>query len=181
MERVGMISYLAKRFDKKTQFGKTALMKYIYILQEVFNIQLGYEFSLYTYGPYCSDVLADLDYTEAIDGVKIYSVDLGTGGYCIKPSKKTDEYIKKSEDFISQNEERINEIIELFGDMTARDLELRTTIIYLYKNYLQNRWEINRYEISDSVRELKPYFSLEEILNAYNQLEEMNIFAILCN
>ena len=80
--RVGLISDFAKRLElKKTQFGKTAVMKYLFILQEVFKVPLGYEFSLYTYGPYCSDVLSDLDYTEAIDGVKIYSVGAGTGGY----------------------------------------------------------------------------------------------------
>jgi len=179
-KKVGLISYLTKRLELvKTQFGKTAVMKYLYILQEVYKVQLGYEFSLYTYGPYCSDVLSDLDYTEAIDGVKIYSVGLGTGGYCIKPSFKTDEYIEKSRNFLSENEEHINKVIELFGDMSARDLELRTTIIYLYKNYLQNKWVIDSNEIASDVKELKPYFRKEEILEAYNQLNEMNIFEIL--
>lgn len=180
--RVGLISYLAKKLEQiKAQFGKTAVMKYLYILQEVFNVQLGYEFSLYTYGPYCSDVLSDLDYTEAIDGVKIYSVGSGTGGYCIKPSHKTDEYIKKSKDFLSENIEHINNVIELFGDMSARDLELRTTIIYLYKNYLKNKWEIDSNEIATDVRELKPYFSIEQIVHAYNQLDNMKLFTNLCN
>jgi len=181
-KKVGLISYLTKRLELvKRQFGKTAVMKYLYILQEVFKVQLGYEFSLYTYGPYCSDVLSDLDYTEAIDGVKIYSVGLGTGGYCIKPSSKTDEYIEKSRDFLSENEKHINNVIELFGDMSARDLELRTTIIYLYKNYLQNKWEIDSNEIASNVKELKPYFSIEEILDAYIQLDEMHIFTVIEN
>jgi len=180
-KKVGLISYLAKRLEMKAKFGKTAIMKYLYILQEVFNVQLGYEFSLYTYGPYCSDVLSDLDYTEAIEGVKIYSVDQGTGGYCIKPSSKTNVYIEKSSEFLSENEETINTVLELFGDMSARDLELRTTIIYLYKNYLQNKWEIDSNEIASDVKELKPYFSLEEILNAYHQLDEMRIFSKLNN
>ena len=181
-KKVGLISYLTKRLELvKRQFGKTAVMKYLYILQEVFKVQLGYEFSLYTYGPYCSDVLSDLDYTEAIDGVKIYLVDKGTGGYRIKPSNKTDEYIEKSKDFILQNENKINKVIELFGNMSAKDLELRTTIIYLYKNYLQNKWDIDSDAIASDVRELKPYFSKGEILDAYNQLEKMHIFKFLYN
>lgn len=175
--KVGLISNLTKELElTKTQFGKTAVMKYLYILQEVFKVPLGYEFSLYTYGPYCSDVLSDLDYTEAIDGVKIYSVDTGTGGYSIKPSYKTDEYLIKSRDFLSKNAESINAVIKLFGGMSARDLELRSTIIYLYKNYLQNNWEIDSNEIASDVKELKPYFSTEEILDAYDQLEKMLIF-----
>jgi hypothetical protein len=175
--RVGLISDFAKRLElKKTQFGKTAVMKYLFILQEVFKVPLGYEFSLYTYGPYCSDVLSDLDYTEAIDGVKIYSVGAGTGGYSIRPSYKTDEYLKKSKDFLSKNAKSIDTVIELFGNMSARDLELRSTIIYLYKNYLQNNWEIDSDEIASDVMELKPYFSKQEILNAYDQLDKMSIF-----
>jgi hypothetical protein len=180
--KVGLISKLAKEFElTRIQFGKTAIMKYLYILQEVFKVPLGYEFSLYTYGPYCSDVLLDLDYTEAIDGVRIYSVDTGTGGYSIRPSHKTDEYIKKSRDFISEHAESINAVIELFGSMSARDLELRSTIIYLYKNYLQNNWKIDSNEIAFDVKEIKPYFSMEEILDAYDQLDRMYIFNRIVN
>jgi len=183
-KKVGLISYLTKKFNQiKAQFGKTAMMKYLYILQEVYNVQLGYDFSLYTYGPYCSDVLSDLDYIEAIDGIKIHSVDIGTGihGYRIKPSHKTDEYIEKSKNFILQNKDIINKVIELFGNMSARDLELRTTIIYLYKNYLQNKWEIDSNSIALDMKELKPYFSKEEILDAYYQLDKMCIFEVLSN
>lgn len=46
-KKVGLISYLTKKFNQiKAQFGKTAMMKYLYILQEVYNVQLGYDFSL---------------------------------------------------------------------------------------------------------------------------------------
>ncbi|NLP14863.1 MAG: hypothetical protein GX383_10420 [Clostridium sp.] len=70
----------------------------------------------------------------------------------------------------------IDTVIELFGGMSARDLELRSTIICLYKNYLQNNWEIDSDEIASDVMELKPYFSKQEILNAYEQLDKMSIF-----
>ena len=37
-KKVGLISYLTKKFNQiKAQFGKTAMMKYLYILQEVYN------------------------------------------------------------------------------------------------------------------------------------------------
>lgn len=176
-DRVGLISKLTKELAfAETQFGKTAIMKYLYILQEVFKVPLGYKFSLYTYGPYCSDVLSDLDYTEAIDGVQVYSVDMGASGYSIEPTGKTDEYINKSYKFLSKNEESINKVIELFGGMSARDLELRSTIIYLYKTYLRNEWEVDREEIISDVRELKPYFSRIEIQEAYDVLKHKSIF-----
>jgi len=175
--RVGLITKLTKELaDTGTQLGKTAMMKYMYILQEVFDVPLGYRFSLYTYGPYCSDVLSDLDYTEVLGGVRICPVDAGMGGYSIRPTDGTDEYIKKSESFLSENEESINTVIKLFGGMTARELELRSTIIYLYKTYLQNDWKIGKDEIAENVQELKPYFSIGEIRKAYDELKKMRIF-----
>ncbi|ATW28760.1 hypothetical protein DCMF_20030 [Candidatus Formimonas warabiya] len=169
-----MISKLAKMSQGGTmQFGKTAVMKYLFILQEVFKVPCGYSFSLYTYGPYCADVLSDLDYTEAIDGVKIYNIG---SGYSIEPSQKAEEYIKKAKDFLNKNEGSINEVMELFSKMTARDLELRSTIIYIYKNYLSNRWEISSTDIAADVRELKPHFTFEEVLRAFDQLKILKIF-----
>ncbi len=171
--RVGLISKLAQMSQRGTmQFGKTAVMKYVFILQEVYHVPCGYKFSLYTYGPYCTDVLSDLDYTEAMDGIKLYNIG---AGYSVEPSLKAEEYIKKAKDFLIKNKSSINEVVELFGGMTARDLELRSTIIYIYKNYLSNRWEISSTDIAADVRELKPHFSFEEVLRAFDQLKSLKI------
>ena len=56
--RLGVFAELAK--SAKNAFGRTALMKLCYFLQEVKGVPLRYEFSLYSYGPFDSDVLADL-------------------------------------------------------------------------------------------------------------------------
>jgi len=108
-------------------------------------------------------------------------VDLGTGGYHIMPSAKTEEYIRKSESFLSEHSKSIDNIVKLFGNMSARDLELRSTIIYLYKNYLQNGWPIDCNEIAADVKELKPYFNKEEILSAYYQLDKINVLESIKN
>lgn len=180
--KVGLISKFSKEFElSTTQFGKTAVMKYLFILQEVFKVPFEYEFSLYTYGPYCADVLSDLDYSEAIDAVKLYNVCSGTGGYCIRPSTKTEEYISKSDSFLKDYDKEIKEVISLFGKMTARDLELRSTIIYMYKNYINNSWAISSDEIASDVNQIKPHFTNEEILSAYDQLEAMGIFKRIIN
>ncbi len=172
--RVGLISKLSKDFENSSApLGKTAVMKNLFILQEVFKVPCGYKFSLYTYGPYCSDVLSDLDYTEAIEGVKINTV--GTG-YNIKSSTKTDVYIHKAECYLEKYKEEIEKAYELFGNMSARDLELHSTIIYIYKNYIIHSWDISISEITNDVRELKPYFSENEIHNAFERLNNIGVF-----
>lgn len=175
--KVGLIAKLTEELQNRTtQFGKTAVVKLLFILQEVYRVPLGYRFSLYTYGPYCSDVLADLDYSEAMEAVNICNIVSGPGGYSIEPSKKTKEYIVKAEAFLQEHKNSIEEVLELFGKMTAKDLGLRSTIIYIYKNYLKNKWEISNTEIADDVKTLKPYFTTEQILAAYQELENMKVF-----
>ena len=53
------------------QFGKTAFMKMAYLLQELYEVPLGYRFSLYTYGPYSAEVLADLEYAKLRKRVEV--------------------------------------------------------------------------------------------------------------
>jgi len=179
--RVGLIAKLATEFKKAPQkLGKTAIMKIIFILQEVQNVPCGYKFSLYTYGPYCSDVLADLDYAEAIKGVEIFAQCAGTNGYNIEPAQKADEYMARANEFLRIYEKKINSTIGSFCKMSARDLELRSTIIYIYKNYLANKWDIELEQISTDLRELKPHFTSKDVEIAFEQLDGMGIFRQLC-
>lgn len=48
--RRAVLTALVKRAPKSP--GRTALMKFAYLLQAVRNVPLGYRFRLYNYGPY---------------------------------------------------------------------------------------------------------------------------------
>ena len=41
--------------------GKTAVMKAMFMLQQVKGISLGCDFSIYTYGPYAAEIMEDID------------------------------------------------------------------------------------------------------------------------
>jgi hypothetical protein len=69
-ERIGLIAYLAKR----SPIGRTALMKYCYFLQALRGVPLGYNFSLYSYGPFDAAVLSDLGDAEALGLAPRYQV-----------------------------------------------------------------------------------------------------------
>jgi len=51
-KRMGVISSIVKL---RPGLGKTAMMKYIFLLQKVYKVPLGYDFEIYTYGPYASE------------------------------------------------------------------------------------------------------------------------------
>src|SRR5688572_11107025 len=82
LERAGYVMEIVRRKPETTRLGKTSLLKLIYLLQEVYGVNLGYRFSLYTYGPYTASVMSDIDY---MDGTGILSVEYnGDIGYSIK-------------------------------------------------------------------------------------------------
>ena len=66
------------------QFEKTVFMKQAYLLQEVYKVPLGYRFTLYAYGPYSPEVLADLDRAKFRGLVDIDYVE-DDGEFSIKP------------------------------------------------------------------------------------------------
>ena len=48
--------------SQKADLGKTAIMKFMFMLQQVYKVPLGYDFKIYTYGPYSSEVMDDMDF-----------------------------------------------------------------------------------------------------------------------
>ena len=68
--RYALVAELTSRLEGKSPwFGKTALQKLVYILQEAFDVDCGYDFQLYTHGPFTSQLLADLDLAESFGAV----------------------------------------------------------------------------------------------------------------
>ena len=68
LDRIALIARLVARAP--TRLGRTALMKCLFFLKVVKHVPLPYSFGLYTYGPFDSDVLDDLQYAEALGAVE---------------------------------------------------------------------------------------------------------------
>ena len=149
---------LAGRLDGKSpQFGKTAFMKMAYLLQELYEVPLGYRFSLYTYGPYSAEVLADLEYAKLRKQVEVEYLGDPQGGFRITPSEVAGESNWRNEP-ISKYSPVLNELVDHFGSFNARELELRTTSIFLWKRIRPRKPEhVNT--LIETVRQLKPHFT----------------------
>ena len=173
-KRMGVISSIVKL---RPGLGKTAMMKYMFLLQKVYKVPLGYDFGIYTYGPYASEVMEDIDYANHQDIISIEREIYPTGhsGYHLLPSSKTEMILDKEKEFISKYEKSVQNVIELFGDKLAKELELTTTIIYLYGTYIANGWECTLETISANVREIKPHFNIDTIRNEYQHLFELGL------
>ncbi len=171
-KRIGIISSIV---TLRPELGKTAMMKYMFLLQKIYKVPLGYDFEIYTYGPYATEVMEDIDYAQHQDIISVEKVTYPTGntGYHLSPSLNIAKTVDKEKEFVLQYQQSVREVVELFGDKSAKELELTTTIIYLYGTYIANKWECTLDTIVANVHEIKPHFSIETIRNEYQHLEEL--------
>jgi len=172
-QRYSLITKLAQCCEGKCpQFGKTALQKMVYLLQEVFHIDCGYDFELYAYGPFASQLLQDLDLVEHTGAVKIQPVKFRAGGYKIIPSSQADALIEKGMKFLSQKDVKkaIESLINEFGHLWAKDLELRATIIFVQRDYQRQEKYLSSDKLEDIIKQIKPKFPVTEIRAAIEEL-----------
>lgn len=164
---------------QKPGLGKTAMMKYLFLLQNVYNVPLDYDFEIYTYGPYSSEVMEDIDDAawKNIITVKTELYSSGHVGYCINTKCKKE----KESEFVASFKESIKDLLEQFGDRNAKELELSSTIVYLYMNARMNGWNSDEQAISEDVHEIKPHFQKDKIKQEYIRLYNNNILIRLCS
>lgn len=165
-ERFAIIKYIV---DKLGDVGKTKIQKLIYILQNVFNIPIGYIFKIHYFGPY-SEILDD----DLID-MKLHellSIEPSPDGYGyhINSMNRDDSSLSLNVKF---DPEKLNRCLEIFGDLSISDLELLSTIHFV-KNTVKNRKDV-----IDKVAILKPKFNRDNIADSYDELERKIKEAIL--
>lgn len=170
LERLAAVVALAEQVDRPS-FGRTALMKCAYFLQTLKGMPLGYRFSLYTYGPYDSDVLQDLDYAQHLGALSVDLISYPSGyGYSIRTGPNAEAVLARAKAFLDRHRKQIEEVAQEFGPKSAVALELDSAIIYISRSpeFQNSRRKLD--EIVEHVRAIKPRFSEEEIRNAARDL-----------
>lgn len=168
-ERYGVILELAGRCKARERIlGKTALQKFVYLLQELHGVPVGYDFTLYTYGPYSAQLMQELDVTAAMDGVDV-SYDSNKNAYSVLPGSRYQQIRDRADQFIAQATQALDAVMSDFGDYSARELELLATIVYVSRNGGPSAPGESDALVA-AVRDLKPHFTSEEICNEIETL-----------
>lgn len=179
-ERYALIVELAQRLQtKRSQFGKTALQKLIYLLQEVYGVKCGYNYKLYTYGPFTSQLLQDLDQVESLGGVKVTSVPTDLGGYRIEPGENLAPIFGMDSGFIAKNKSKVDKLIDVYGAFSAKELELRATIVYVAHEMQSDGKEVTVDALTKMVHDIKLYFRVGDIRSVVVELQEMGHVKVL--
>lgn len=156
--RRSVIAALAMR---RKELGRTAVMKLVYFLQAVRDVPLGYNFRIYTYGPYDGQVLDDLQATESAGAVRSesYEYDFGTG-YSISATTAAHELARTADERFNQD---LDWAVAEFGEQSAVELELASTIIFVDKRNASAGIQQSAEDLAEAVREMKPHITLDRI------------------
>lgn len=169
-DKYKLIETLARKCGGRV--GRTALMKFMFFLQTIRKLPLGYRFTLYSYGPFHSDVLSDLGEAELLEYVRSDVVEYPGGyGYEIDP---TDPPSKSK--IICQYKEDIDWVINEFGSMNSSELELASTIVFADREEPQCSQSVE--ELVSRVGQVKPHFNEERI---QTRVEDLLAKELLCS
>ncbi len=178
--RLGLLTELVGLASAK--LGRTALMKLAYLLQTAKGLPLGYDFRLYTYGPFDSDVLNDLGSAESLGAVKSEMVTFSSGsgyGYEFTPGS-TGEFVRqRAKEVLSNYEPDIHWALEEFGGRSAGELELLTTIIYADREAVQRGEQLAVKKLAQRVGEVKPRFTEQQIIEKIEELSRKGLLNAL--
>ena len=105
---------------------KKALQKTVFLIEKK-GVQLGFDYVLHFYGPYC----ADLDHeTSRLSADGIVNFNYSQFGHKMSISEGCEEI--SSEDLTCDQIHIIEDVITRYKEKTASDLELLTTAIYAF-------------------------------------------------
>jgi hypothetical protein len=154
-------------------------MKLAFFLQELRGAPLGYSFRLYTYGPYDAQVLTDLKIAESIGLVESEQFEWdGGSGYAFREGPKT---LALSDDAAQQMillNTDIDFIVSEFGNLSAADLEIESTIFYVAKEAQQEGRLLGDDALVKSVKSIKPHHSVSRIEAGLERLRRRNLFPV---
>lgn len=175
LDRLAVFAALLERVPRRA-LGRTALMKLVYFLQTLRGVPLGYSFGLYTYGPYDSQVLDDLDYAEALNVVQVAKIEHpGHYGYEIRTGPLAKKLGRLGSEFVRQHADDIAWVVNGFGRFNASDLELISTILFVDREWARVRVHQTTENLIEQVFTIKPHFSRDVIGSCISGLESKKL------
>ena len=171
--RLALLTALVQQAPEQT-LGRTALMKLLFLLTAVRDVPLDYRFRMYTYGPFDSEVLSDVDYAARLDALSVEMERYPNGyGYVIQPGSAAEDIMNRARPFLDEHQRDIDWVIETFTPLSATDLELLSTIVYVNRKHRVSSLD----EIVSTVHDIKPRFTSATIRQETERLQETGVVA----
>jgi len=120
--------------------GRTAVQKIMYFLR-VLGVPMGYNFELYHYGPFCAEILTDLEWLIADNVIKDVSPEQRRySNY--QTDKNIDELLDSHTEELVPVRDSVCEIVKALSPLRPERLELFATLDYLYRQKKATGWKV---------------------------------------
>jgi uncharacterized protein YwgA len=173
--KLGTIIRLVEQSPQGT-LGRTAIVKLLYFLQEVRGMGLGYDFRLYTYGPFASEVLNDLETAQSFQALHIRTVLYPSGyGYDVKAGSKAADVKECVADWLASHESDLAWAVENFAARSASELEIMATIVYVAREFAKRAKPYGPVDLAQRVREVKPRFAEQYVLEKCAEARDLGL------
>jgi uncharacterized protein len=168
------IAVLARMIKDAPGLGRTQVMKLCYFLQELKGVPLGYDFRLFNYGPFDSEVLSDLSSGCGLGALVEDTVLYPKGyGYAIKPGPQIEQFAQELDAVDTTLGAHVDQVVREFGGFSASELELRSTILFVDREFASTGSAATANEIAERVRRIKPHFELSVIERRVSDMTDM--------
>jgi len=171
LHKFALLTYIADSMSGKHALGKKALQKLVHLCGEIGNVNTGYKFKLYTYGPFSRELAGDVDILDSMSALSV-RFDAVRNGYEITVGEKADDLIGKASGYLNENKEKIDYVISIFGDRLAKQLELSSMLIFILKNDLVDD-PTNDAEVIDKFLEIKPHYEYSDVVAGLSEVRSL--------
>jgi len=151
-----LIGYLVKRIKVEfpgRQVGKTIIQKMMYLLNR--NEIVDFNYSMYHYGPYSSELSGELNFAQNAGIVQIKWVD--DKGYFIETTSKLQNFEKL---MTEREKQALDDLVERFGSYNAIELSIIATAYYV-----KDTFDVPETKLVSVIHQIKQNHSVEYIEN----------------
>ncbi len=176
---IAAITELIEKADQAGEkLGRTQLMKFLFMLKAVKGVPLNYNFSLYTYGPFDSEVLDDLAYAEQLGAIRS-QVEVFPKGYQYRFSigEKAKTILDSNADFLGKYSKIFEWVLGEFGHRDASELEMVSTLLFVDMAASERKDKISRDQLVSKVTDIKPNIPRKKIEEAVLALQGKGMIA----
>lgn len=170
LKREAVILSLIKQMRKHDNWcGETHVQKACYILEELFNNPLEFDFILYKHGPYSFDLSDELSDMQADSIVELYTKQPPYGP-SFRPSANSKQLENMYPTTLTEFKPIVEFVAEKVGSARVSDLEKLSTALYVTCRK-DDTGDIETR--STLINRLKPHVSIDEAREATKNIDQI--------
>lgn len=157
--RRALVTYVIDAVGRELPIGKKAVQKYIHLVDDAAGVETGYDFSIYTYGPFSRTLASELDFLDSMRAISV-KYDPTKGSFDIGPGENAQRVISAGIEYLSRNKQKIDTLLATLKGKSAYDLELYSTLVFL-KSHVDDLKSDN--DVVNKLLALKPKYSKDKV------------------